>query len=155
MWTPTPPGLLPGHAETLFYLFLLYLFSLLYNVSDYHLVNIQTKQYPRPIFGALAAPCPKTQTCLETFVSLSLGIQFLINKESLICDFFSIHLALKLLSCFCCIFRKGLGLLEENYSIFLSLWSTCLFQRKEVFGIEKKSVREDINYTYIFTHSFY
>lgn len=128
------------HAEMLFYLLLLYLFSLLYNISDYHLVNIQTKQYPRPIFSALAAPCPKTPPCLETFVNVSLVIQFLINKESLICDFF-IHLALKLLSCFCCIFRKSLGLLEENYSIFLSLWSTCLFQRQRMFGIDKRSVR--------------
>lgn len=72
----------------LFHLLLLYLFSLLYNISDCHLVNIQTKQYPRPIFSALAAPCPKTPPCLETFVNISLVIQFLINKESLICNFF-------------------------------------------------------------------
>lgn len=134
-------------------------FPLLHNISDHHLINIQTKQYSRPGFGALAAPCPKTLSCLETFLNLSLNIQFLINKESLICGFggvgfffFSIQLALKLLSCFCCIFRKSLGLLEENYSLFLSLWSTCLFQSKVCLWSRKK--RKDLNYSHIFMCSF-
>lgn len=131
-WISAPPGLLPViHAEKLFSLLPMCLFALLYNISDHHLVNIQTKQCSRPGFGALAAPCPKTLPCLETLLNLSLSIQFLINKESLICVFAfffpPIHLALKLLSCFCCVFRKSLGLLEENYSLFLSPWSTCLF----------------------------
>lgn len=51
---------------------------------------------------------------------------------------FSIHLALELLSCFHCVFRKSLGLLEENYSTLFFLWSTYLFQSQKVFGIEKK-----------------
>lgn len=66
----------------------------------HHLVSIQTKQDPRPILSALAAPCPETPLCLETFVNLNRGIPFLINKESLLCFFPPIHLALKLLSCF-------------------------------------------------------
>lgn len=62
---------------------------------------------------------------------------------------FFIHQVLKLLSCFVAFFRKSLGLLEENYNIFLSLWFTCLVQRQSVFGIEKISAREDITYTHI------
>lgn len=140
VWTPTPPGLLTViDAETLFYLLLLYLISLLSNVSGYHLVNIQTKQYSRAIFSVLGVPCPKTPPCLETFVNLSLGIHFLINKESLIRNFlFSTHLALKLLSCFCSVFRKFGAVTRKLQYISLSMVHLPITKAKCVWNWKNK-----------------
>lgn len=115
----------------LFHPFLFYLSLILVcHQCDSYLVNIQAKQHPRPTFSALAAPCPKMQTCSETFVSLSRGIHFLINEESLICRFFFHPSGTKIAELLPLHFQKEYGAIRRKLQYIFSLNLPAYFKVK-------------------------